>query len=68
MVYSEDFSEEGRKCLITIKGAELVCFVLCSFERTNANSGIRTVKYRLQDTEGNIYDNINPTEITFNSK
>lgn len=67
MIYSEDISEQGKKCQILIKGESIDCVVICSFERTQKN-GIKTIKYRLQGKDNTIYDHINPSDIIFKKK
>jgi hypothetical protein len=64
MIYSEDSSENGKKCQITIKDKVIDCVVICSFKRT-INGNLSSEKYIIQDNEGNIYNNISKSLITF---
>ena len=64
MIYNEDSSEQGAKCKVQIKDKLIDCVVICSFKRI-VNGNLASEKYRLQDTEGNIYDNISKSLITF---
>ncbi len=64
MVFSADFTQEGKKCEILIKGETIVCIVVCSFDRINKGKVIST-RYRLQGKDMTIYDNVKPSEIMF---
>lgn len=64
MIYSEDITEQGKKCEIVFKGETLACVVICAFERTTSNKQV-IKKYRLEAKDKTIYDNVNPTDIKF---
>jgi hypothetical protein len=64
MIYSEDITEQGKKCEIVVKGETLACIVICAFERTTSNKQV-IKKYRLESKDKTIYDNVNPTDIKF---
>ena len=64
MIYSEDITEQGKKCEIVIKGEPLACIVICAFERTTKDKNVIR-KYRLESKDKTIYDNVNPTDIKF---
>jgi hypothetical protein len=60
-----DITEEGKKCKITQKNEQIQCVIICSFKTVYEN-GNEKKKYRLKDKEGNIIDNVNPSELIFN--
>jgi hypothetical protein len=64
MIYSEDSTEQGKKCEIVIKSETITCIVICSFDRISKDK-IVTRKYRLQAKDKTIYDNISPQDIIF---
>ena len=64
MIYSEDITEQGKKCEIIDRGATVTCTVICAFERTTSNKQV-IKKYRLESKDKTIYDNVNPTDIKF---
>ena len=64
MIFSEDSTEQGKRCEITVKGVIVDCIVVCVFEITNKQKVI-TRKYRLESKDKTVYDNILPSEITF---
>jgi hypothetical protein len=64
MTYSEDISEQGKKCEIVIKGESLACVVVCAFEWTNKDKLVKR-KYRLEAKDKTIYDNVSPSDIIF---
>lgn len=64
MIFSEDSTEQGKRCEITVKGVVVDCIVVCVFEITNKQKVI-TRKYRLESKDKTVYDNILPSEITF---
>ena len=64
MVYSEDSTEKGKKCEIIIKGETLYCVVICAFVWLNKDKVV-TRKYRLEEKDKTIYDNISPQDIIF---
>ena len=64
MTYSEDITEQGKKCEIVIKGETLACVVICAFEWTNKNKEVKR-KYRLQAKDKTIYENILSSDIKF---
>lgn len=64
MTYSEDISEQGKKCEIVIKGESLACIVICAFEWTNKDKVVKR-KYRLEAKDKTIFDNVSPSDIIF---
>lgn len=64
MIYSEDITEQGKKCEIVIKGETLSCVVICVFERTTKDN-VLIKKYRVQSKDKTIYDNVSPSDILF---
>lgn len=64
MIYSEDYTEQGKKCEIVIKGETLSCVVICAFKRTTKDN-VLVKKYRVESKDKTIYDNINPSDIKF---
>jgi len=64
MIYSEDITQQGKKCVITIKGESIACVVICAFERITKDK-VSIIKYRLESKDKTIYDNVLPTDINF---
>jgi hypothetical protein len=64
MIYSEDITEQGKKCEIIDRGATVTCTVICAFERTTKDKVV-IKKYRLESKDKTIYDNILPSDIKF---
>lgn len=64
MVYSEDITEQGRKCEIVERGVTIPCIVICTFQRA-VNGKIVIQKYRLQGKDKIIYDNVLTSDIKF---
>jgi hypothetical protein len=64
MIYSEDITQQGKKCEITIKGESVDCVVICAFERTRKDKVV-IKKYRLESKDKTIYDNVLPSDINF---
>jgi|TARA_B110000503_G_C7007518_1_gene354238 hypothetical protein len=64
MIYSEDITQQGEKCEITIKGETIACVVICAFERTRKDKVV-IKKYRLESKGENIYENVLPSDIIF---
>ena len=64
MVYSEDSTEKGKKCEITIKGETIAWIVICTFLYVNKDKVV-TRKYRLESKDKTIYDNILLSDVIF---
>ena len=64
MIYSLDFTEEGKICEIVIKGIPVSCVVVCAFEKTNKERVVQR-RYRLMGKNNTIYENILSSEIIF---
>jgi hypothetical protein len=59
-----DITEKDKRCTITQKNEQIECTIICCF-KTVYDNGRETSKYRLKDKQGNIIDNVNPTELIF---
>jgi hypothetical protein len=64
MIYSEDSTEQGKKCNIILKGETITCTIICSFDRISKDKVVNR-KYRLQAKDKTIYDNVSPSDIIF---
>jgi hypothetical protein len=62
MNYSVDFTEEGRKYKIIVKGQTINCKVVCCFIWANENKIVKK-RYRLEDKDKIIHDNILPSDL-----
>lgn len=65
MVYSEDSTDNGKKCKVLFKSKLIDCEIICFFIRAYRN-GLTTKRYRLKLSNNEILDNVLFSSIILN--